>query len=71
VGIFLRLTISLTSRAKGLITDRRNRLSAEIIEASECFNSWIKADLLLGVMSGDIPLEEGELNEQNDADLME
>jgi hypothetical protein len=29
-----------------LITDRRNRLSAEIIEASECFNSWSKSGLL-------------------------
>lgn len=29
-----------------MITDRRNRLAAEIIEASECTNSWSRAGLL-------------------------
>jgi len=29
-----------------LVTDRRNSLRADIIEASECFNLWRRAGLL-------------------------
>jgi hypothetical protein len=35
-----------TNSAKLLITDRRNRLKQDIIEASECYNSWRKCGLV-------------------------
>jgi hypothetical protein len=29
-----------------MITDRRNRLNPDIIEASECYSSWRKAGII-------------------------
>ena len=49
--IFLILAINskverVFSAAKRLITDKRNCLRAEVIEASECQRYWLKADLV-------------------------
>lgn len=52
-----------------MITDRRNRLAAEIIEASECTNSWSRAGLL-----GETGLEDAEtvfFGDENDVEEME
>ena len=61
-------------RAKLLITDRRNRLSAEIIEASECFNSWSKSCLLLatdGVIAAAPSRELDRSEGETDIDFIE
>ena len=49
--IFLILAMSSKVKrvflaAKRLITDERNCLGAEVIEASECQRHWLKADLV-------------------------
>ena len=63
----------LTSRAKLLITDRRNRLRADIIEASECFNSWRRAGLLPGTPGVQFPgtEEENDSGEETGLESME
>jgi hypothetical protein len=45
VGISLKKDVS-NSSTKLLITDQRNRLNPDIIEASECYISWVKSGLL-------------------------
>jgi len=55
-----------------LITDRRNRLTSQIIEASECFNSWSKAGLLLTTEGVTILSEREEgLDEESEVDFIE
>lgn len=52
-----------------MITDRRNRLAAEIVEASECTNSWSRAGLL-----AETGVEIAEIDEnfvESDMELME
>jgi hypothetical protein len=55
-----------------LITDRRNRLTAEIIEASECYNSWVKAGLLEDEALGMTLARVANVQEsESDVDLVE
>lgn len=37
---------AINNSAKLLITDRRNRLKEDIIEASECYKAWRKCGLI-------------------------
>lgn len=39
--------------------DRRNHLAAEIVEVSECTNSWSRADLLRETDAKNSEIEEG------------
>jgi hypothetical protein len=55
--VFSRYLLSLTAltlRAKLMVMDRRNRLAPEIVEASECFNAWSRANLLPGTPAVEI-----------------
>ena len=56
-----------------MITDRRNRLKADIIEASECFNSWRRAGLLPGTPGVEFPAteEENKSGEESGSESME
>jgi len=42
------------SSAKLHITDRRNRLGDDIIQASECLKSWVQQGLVFGASESDI-----------------
>ena len=42
------------SSAKLLISNVRNRLGDDIIEASECLKSWIQQGLIFGATGSDI-----------------
>jgi hypothetical protein len=42
------------SSAKLLISDRRNRLGDDIIEASEWLKSWVKQGLIFGTTESDM-----------------
>ena len=63
----------LTSRVKLLIINRHNRLRLDIIEASECFNSWRRADLSPGTSNIEFPgiEKQNDSNEESELELME
>ena len=44
----------LFSSAKLLISDLRNRLGDDIIEAAECLKSWVKQGLIFGATESDM-----------------
>jgi len=57
------------SEAKILITDRRNRLKSEIIEAHECCSSWDRAGVIkIGTYIGAVPQIDEEVDEGSDED---
>jgi len=40
--------------SKLLLTDRRNRLGDDIIEASECLKSWLSSGIVYGGVNSDV-----------------
>jgi len=44
----------LFSSAKLLISDRRNRLGDDIMEASECLKSWVEQGIIFGATESDM-----------------
>jgi len=53
----------LFSSAKLLISDLRNRLGDDIIEAAECLKSWVKQGLIFGATESDMVKMEQMLND--------
>jgi len=53
----------LFSSTKLLISDLRNRLGDDIIEASECLKSWVKQGLIFGATESDMVKMEQMLND--------
>jgi len=49
--------------AKLLISDLRNRLGDDIIEAAECLKSWVKQGLIFGETESDMVKMEQMLND--------
>ena len=54
VAYLLYTTRIVTHSGKNLITDRRARLSDEVIKVIECMKSWRKAKLILEERLGEI-----------------
>jgi hypothetical protein len=53
----------LVSSAKLLISDRRNRLADDIIEASECPKSSVEQGIIFGATESDMVRMEQKLND--------
>jgi len=53
----------LFSSAKLLISDLRNRLGDDIIEAAECLKSWVQHGLIFGATESDMVKMEQMLND--------
>lgn len=51
-----------------MITESRNRLRAQVVEASECFNSWSRAGLVEGGESAD---DEVDSDKDDELDSLE